>query len=84
MSDALKQAEALRIAQELPFVQMGTADWTLCDEAAAELRRQHAEIERMRAAIKACCKENYWAADSWKRQSFVAALFEIAAMENTK
>lgn len=35
------QPEALRLAADLPMVKY-TADWLLCDQAAAELRRLHA------------------------------------------
>ena len=38
-----KQPEALRLAGELVWVKH-TADWTVCDQAAAELRRLHAAL----------------------------------------
>ena len=62
MTDALKQPEALRLANELangdfyqshPSVVYGWCDENPCSASAAELRRQHAELRRQHAEIDA-------------------------------
>lgn len=45
------QPEALRLATDLPVVKY-TGDWVVCDHAAAELRRLHAENTQLRATLE--------------------------------
>ena len=67
MTDALKQPEALRLADELangdfyqshPSVVYGWCDEDPCSASAAELRRQHAEIDALRARAEAAEEAN--------------------------
>lgn len=52
------QPEALRLADELDGIVEDGADPDLIYEAAAELRRLHAENERIRSALNGWIREN--------------------------
>ena len=43
-----------------------------------QMNRVDTENERYLAAIKEFCDRSKWAVDSWKKQDYIAALFEIA------
>ena len=52
------------------------------DEDVTKLETAHTELqvenERYLAAIKTFCDRSKWAVEAWKKQDYIAALFEIA------
>ena len=50
----MSKPEALWLANELPWVKH-TADWVVCNLAAAELRRLHAQRDALLGALQELC-----------------------------
>ena len=69
---------------ELEQIRTAELNDTLDRALSAEKRSREyaAECERYLAAIKEFCDRSKWAVDSWKKQDYIAALFEIANKES--
>jgi hypothetical protein len=63
----------------------GTENW--CEEhncescPTCEITRLTAEVARLQSAINEFCAKSDWAADTWKRQPWIAALFDLRSTE---
>jgi hypothetical protein len=49
----------------------------ICDQDEKEIAELKAENERLKEAIEEFCKNSEWNAEAWKRQSWIAPIFEI-------
>jgi hypothetical protein len=43
----------------------------------SRLRETERERDTLQAAVDEFCKKHEWAADTWKRQSYIAELFNL-------
>jgi hypothetical protein len=60
-----------------PHVRPYTADGAI-EAADREIERLRDDNHKLRTAIVEFCRQSDWAADAWKRQPHVKALFDLA------
>jgi hypothetical protein len=63
----------------------GRADWVICPECYEEsIEGLHDRITIMQAAIDEFCDRSEWAHEMWKKQPWIANLFELRTPKEKK